>query len=70
MRTDSREWTEYSRALRWLRDVGEHLSECRYHSTTSVAVIESAQRLEDAAKKWVAEAQIAMNEAILKRDSK
>ena len=58
---------EYGLALRYLRDVGELLSECRYHTATPKAVIDHAVRMEDGAKAWVAEAMRKMNTAILKR---
>lgn len=68
MNGPSHEYTEYARALRWLRDIGEHLSECRYSTTTSTTVIDSARRLEDDAKAWVAQAMLDLNESILKRE--
>lgn len=69
MNGPSPEWTEYARALRWLRDIGEVLSECRYSSSTPSTVTSGVEALETAAKVWVADATRRMNDAILKREA-
>lgn len=58
-------WQEYVRALRWLRDIGEVLSEARYYSSTAI-LVPHLERLETAAKEWVSESLRAMNEEALK----